>query len=577
MIEPRRRTQDLRRRLRQHAEPRGVVEHLQRGDVENVRLVGGVNQLQILRDEIDIDHAAGGIFQIPDVVLALFQRDGAAHVRDIAGDAGGVARPRQHVANDALDSGAKFRRRRDHPRAGQRHVLPGPGLALLIFGEGIDARGHRPGPARRTQPHVDVVEHAVIGPRREGADQPLGEAREILRAVQRSRAVGIRMLVIEIIEQDQIEIGRRRHLAAAEPAHREDRGLLPLDPAVLGRELIGHQAMHGMDDALGDVGEGDAGLLGGDRAGQDPRADQEQAFLAEQPQAIEKLLVGIRVRQRRRQPRRQFALVRHRAEEARIDQPVHDLRLPRQHVAEPRRRAENQRHQRDEIAVLAEQRDQPPAALQRLQEAVERRHRVVGLFGVRQAVDQRRNELDKGVPRRFQPEHAIVAGHPLLHGLRHHDRLLEAERDQMFEQARIVRTGAVIDRRQFRGAGRIALEQLAVMPLHDVEMAEQIACEGRAAVIAEETGEALHRLDIVGQRMGLLVRDHLQPVFDPPQEFIGRGQFVARLEGDPVARRQHAQALPASAAPAIPDAGRRRSIAGSARKTRFRGCRRARP
>ena len=41
--------------------------------------------------------------------------------------------------------------------------------------------------------------------------------------------------------------------------------------------------------------------------------------------------------------------------------------------------------------------------------------------------------------------------------------------------------------------------------------------------------------------MGLLVRDHLQPVFDPPQEHIGRGQFVARLEGDPVARRQHVE------------------------------------
>ena len=207
VIEPRRRAQDLGVRLRQHAEPRGVVEHLQRGDVENFGLVGGVDQLQILRDEIDIDQAAGGVFQIPDVVLALLQRDGAAHVGDVAGDAGAVARPRQHAADDALDPRAKRRRRRDHARARQRHVLPGPGLAFLIVGEGIDPRGQRPGAARRAQPHVDVVEHAVIGPRREGADQPLGQPRKILRAVQRSLAVGIRMLVIEIVEQDQIEIG----------------------------------------------------------------------------------------------------------------------------------------------------------------------------------------------------------------------------------------------------------------------------------------------------------------------------------------------------------------------------------
>ena len=106
------------------------------------------------------------------------------------------------------------------------------------------------------------------------------------------------MLVIEIVHQDQIEIGRRRHLAAAELAHRQDRGLLPRDPAVLVRELVGHQPMHGIDDALGDVGERKSRLLRRHRTGQDARADQEQAFLAEQPQPVEKFLVGIRIRER---------------------------------------------------------------------------------------------------------------------------------------------------------------------------------------------------------------------------------------------------------------------------------------
>ena len=74
----------------------------------------------------------------------------------------------------------------------------------------FEARGHRPGPAGGAQPHVHVIQHAVIGPGGECADQPLGEAREIMRAVQGPRAVGVRLFVIEIIEQDQIEIGRRR-------------------------------------------------------------------------------------------------------------------------------------------------------------------------------------------------------------------------------------------------------------------------------------------------------------------------------------------------------------------------------
>ncbi len=38
-----------------------------------------------------------------------------------------------------------------------------------------------------------------------------------------------------------------------------------------------------------------------------------------------------------------------------------------------------------------------PPRCKRLQEAVEGRYRAVGLFGVRQPVDQRGHELDKGV------------------------------------------------------------------------------------------------------------------------------------------------------------------------------------
>ena len=117
-------------------------------------------------------------------------------------------------------------------------MLPGPGFAFLVVGKGIDPRRQRPGAARRAQPHVDVIEHAVIGPRGERRDQPLGQPREILRAVQRSLAVGIGIVPVEIVQQDQVEVGGSRHLAAAEPAHREDRGLLPLDAAVLGGELI---------------------------------------------------------------------------------------------------------------------------------------------------------------------------------------------------------------------------------------------------------------------------------------------------------------------------------------------------
>ncbi len=74
-------------------------------------------------------------------------------------------------------------------------------------------------------------------------------------------------------------------------------------------------------------------------------------------------------------------------------------------------------------------------------------------------------------------------------------------------------------------------------------MTKEVASERVSSVIAEEVREARHGLGLLGQAVGLLVRDHLQAMFDAPQELISRAQFVARLRGDPVARRQHLERL----------------------------------
>ena len=62
---------------------------------------GGVDELQILRDELDIDQSAGDIFEIPALAIAFLGRDRLAHFHDIAGDHLGVARPAQHGADHA--------------------------------------------------------------------------------------------------------------------------------------------------------------------------------------------------------------------------------------------------------------------------------------------------------------------------------------------------------------------------------------------------------------------------------------------------------------------------------------------
>ena len=122
-----------------------------------------VHQLQILRDELDIDQSADSVFEVPALAVAFFLGDGAAHFHHVAGDLRDVARALQNFADDLLDPRAEPRRGRDHARARERHVLPGPGLGLLVAGEAANLGGQRPGPSGRAQPHIDVVKRAVIG------------------------------------------------------------------------------------------------------------------------------------------------------------------------------------------------------------------------------------------------------------------------------------------------------------------------------------------------------------------------------------------------------------------------------
>src|SRR6185295_8017646 len=110
------------------------------------------------------------------------------------------------------------------------------------------------------------------------------------------------------------------------------------------------------------------------------------------------------------------------------------------------------------------------------------------------ALDQGRHELDKSTACLFEPQRAMIAGQPLLHRGRDHRWLLEAERQQIIEQALVVWPGRVVEIGQLLRAGRIALEQTAVVPLHDVEVADEIPCESVAALIAEKVGKALDRL-----------------------------------------------------------------------------------
>src|SRR5712691_2664428 len=73
------------------------------------------------------------------------------------------------------------------------------------------------------------------------------------------------------------------------------------------------------------------------------------------------------------------------------------------------------------------------------------------------------------------------------------------------------------------------------MRLHAAEMALEEGGEIVATAAAEKSREADKSIGILRQQMGLLIGDHLQPVFDLPQEYVSRRKIVARASVDPTA------------------------------------------
>ena len=127
-------------------------------------MVGGVHELQVLGDELEVDEAAAHLLELPGVARALLLLDARAHVADVGGGLGPVARLVRSTSRMAVSTAAPQRRRAgDDAGPGQRHVLPGPGLARLVVDEARELRGDRPLLAGGPQAHVDVVEDAFGG------------------------------------------------------------------------------------------------------------------------------------------------------------------------------------------------------------------------------------------------------------------------------------------------------------------------------------------------------------------------------------------------------------------------------
>ena len=95
------------------------------------------------------------------------------------------------------------------------------------------------------------------------------------------------------------------------------------------------------------------------------------------------------------------------------------------------------------------------------------------------------------------------------------------------------------------------------MALHVAQMGEQRFRKGIATGKAREAREAFEPVAIGRQCVGLLVRNHLQAIFDRAQEAIGGAEIIARLLADPSALGEHVERRAASPCCAVRDGGRR--------------------
>ena len=95
-------------------------------------------------------------------------------------------------------------------------------------------------------------------------------------------------------------------------------------------------------------------------------------LLAEQPDGVEHGLVAARLAERARKLRFEPLFVGQRAEKARIDQRIDEMRILRQNIGKPRRGAEDQRDKADQFRILPQQREKAAAGAQAGKKAVER-------------------------------------------------------------------------------------------------------------------------------------------------------------------------------------------------------------
>ena len=181
------------------------------------------------------------------------------------------------------------------PRARQRHMLPGLRFVALVEREGRELGRERPLAARGPEPHVDLIEAPGLGRRGQRGEQPLRQARIIERSAERLCSVRLPGVGGEIVDDDEVEVRGRSHLARAELAERDDRDAAAAHSPVFGDKPVGHARQQRSDQALRERAVSAAGAVGIEPARQEIEADEEHFLGGEIARAVERILVTVRL------------------------------------------------------------------------------------------------------------------------------------------------------------------------------------------------------------------------------------------------------------------------------------------
>ncbi len=224
------------------------------------------------------------------------------------------------------------------------------------------------------------------------------------------------------------------------------------------------------------------------------------------------------------------------AEEAWVQDGVEHAATAAHDACKARRRSHDAGDETQQARIGPQQGKELHTGGQLRDETIKRYERLIRLAGLGQRFDQQRLHFGQQLTRARCANRLVAPMVPAADGCDDPSRVLVAHLHERLDGAGIVLLSSEhqvgIAARELRHV----FEQRAIMALHALEMRDECCRESGRVHEPGKAREAQQPLGIGGQRLRLLVGNHLQPVLDPAQELVAVGEVVAHLRLDPRAR-----------------------------------------